>query len=161
VFQLSNKLSHLYSFRLTNADDQKLVWIMQRFHLDHRSEKSGALRALVEMLYDDFREREIAARLGAQGIQAAPHVVRDPVIPGPALEEDEELSPYVEDPAENPDQDPDYSRLRGEAMEILRMRGEPLFIENIVKEIENQKRKEARIQAPARAESEQLIERFP
>jgi hypothetical protein len=56
-------LPHQYAFRLSNADNQELLWLLQRFHLDHRSEKSATFRALIRMVCDDYQKKEVSALL--------------------------------------------------------------------------------------------------
>jgi hypothetical protein len=62
------------------------------------------------------------ARAAAQR-EMAPEMQPDP---------DGELDEYVEESWENSNGDPEYSRLRGEAMEILRNRGEIMDSDHVL-----------------------------
>jgi len=164
---MGNNLSHVHAFRLTDGDEEKLRSLLQKCHIAIKPEKSSAMRYLIRAVYGVLREMDFEARMHAR---AAAQVPEDLSSAGPGIsdeDEDGQLNQYVEEPWENPKEDPDYSRLRFQAIEELSMNGRSCDLMSVraaVGELilrEKLKKKEARIQAPARAESEQLIERFP
>ena len=155
MLQVSNKLGHLYAFRLTDEDDEKLRWILEKFHLGSRKKKSGTFRYLVRELYDVLREMDFQSRMP---VQAAAQVPEDLSSTGPRGSDvdDEDLDPYVEEPWENPKEDPDYSRLRCQAIQQLRMNGGCVDLKAVWAAVEKLKKKEdvtlQRLSVPGPAE---------
>lgn len=155
---MSKRFPHVYSFRLSDADAEEYTWLLKRFQLGSISDKSRAFRGLIRELHKAFMEMKFQS-LGAQA-PAGQLDIRDPSAAGPgSTEEDEELSPYDEDP-EEPQDDPEYHRLRKIAVQRLMNRGEPLLLETLVREIEQLRKEGKGIPRPPNQE-EELIERFP
>lgn len=115
---MGNNLRHVYAFRLSDGDEQKLAWLLTRFHIESRRRKSSTFRCLVRELYGLLKGMDFQARMPAR---AAAQV--EMAIEMQATDLDEEVDDYMESEGENPSGDPNYSRLRGQAIEELKMDG--------------------------------------
>ena len=121
---MRNNLANVHAFRLSDDDEQKLTWLLTRFHLDSRRRKSSTFRCLVRELYGVLREIDLEKRfphlIARAAAQDLPSTVDDvDVDPG---EEERDVPDYCED-YENPSGNADYRRLRPQAIEELKRAG--------------------------------------
>lgn len=133
---MGNNLANVHAFRLSDEDEQKLTWLLTRFHISSMRRKSSTFRCLVRELYGLLMEMDLEARMPAR---AAAQVE---MAPEHASEDDDEELSDVEEPWENPDGAPDYSRLRVEAIEILRMKGKEFTMENVLAAIDRLRKRD-------------------
>lgn len=139
---MGNRLVHLHAFRLTDGDEEKLRTLLQKFHIASKAEKSSSMRYLIRAVYDVLREMDFQARLSVQAPAQVPEDLSPAGPRGSDVDADEDLDPYVEEPWENPKEDPDYSRLRGPAIEQLRMNGGCVDLKAVWALVEKLKKKE-------------------
>jgi len=118
--------SYLHAFRLGDEEEQKLTWLLTRFHLESRRQKSGAIRCLVRELYGVLREIDLEKRFPHLLARASTHASSADEKTFDVKEEEEEgekeVPEYCED-YENPSGNADYRRLRPQAVEELKRAG--------------------------------------